>query len=224
MFCYLIILYRKHCVYYKIWYNCTNLIQQSLQLFFVIFNLFGVSLIQMKPVCDAFLDFQICSPRIFLKLWLSPLLNMQKQKKSMKEQSEGAKKKQKKIIFNSKKEFVRNHSFMTSLKKSKFRTPTHLFPSIHNHSILKFWSKQIPLLDVLHSHSKPAPRTLGNFEQLFNCKRKYSIYYSHMYYKTDRKGNIFSPIRLFLKGYCTFGVFIAELQVKYKRSFRMETV
>ena len=28
-------------------------------------NLFGASLIQIKPVCDAFLDFLICSPSIF---------------------------------------------------------------------------------------------------------------------------------------------------------------
>ena len=79
-----------------------------------------------------------------------------------------------KITFNSKKEFVRGHSFMTSVKISIFRTHTHLFPSIHNHPILKFWSKQIPLLNVLNSHSTPSPSpppptTLVDFEQLFNC-------------------------------------------------------
>ena len=33
-----------------------------------IVNLFGASLIQIKPACDAFLDFQICSPSIFFKI------------------------------------------------------------------------------------------------------------------------------------------------------------
>ena len=36
-----------------------------------------------------------------------------------------------------------------------------------------------------------------------------------MYYKTDRKAKSFPPIRL-----CTFGVFIAELQVKYRKKFQ----
>ena len=45
-----------------------------------------------------------------------------------------------------------------------------------------------------------------------------------MYNKTDRKANSLSPIRLFVKVYYNFGVSISELQVKYKRSFRMETV
>ena len=31
-----------------------------------------------------------------------------------------------------------------------------------------------------------------------------------MYNKTDRKANSFLTIRLFEKGYCTFGVFITE--------------
>ena len=44
------------------------------------------------------------------------------------------------------------------------------------------------------------------------------IIYSHMYNKTDRK--VKSTI---MKDYCTFGVSITELQVRYKRSFRMET-
>ena len=45
-----------------------------------------------------------------------------------------------------------------------------------------------------------------------------------MYNQTDRKANSFSPIQRFVKGYCTFGVSITELEVKYKRSFTMETV
>ena len=134
-----------------------------------------------------------------------------------------------KIIFNSKKEFVKGHSFMTSTKISKFRTPTHLFPSIHNHPILKFWSKQIPVLDVLNSHlhstpAPPPPWPPWKISNSFLIVNAYSIYYSHMYDKTDRKANSFSPIRIFVKGYCTFGVSIKKLQAKYKRSFRMETV
>ena len=49
--CYLIILYRKHYVFYRALYNCTNRIHQALQ-----HTLFRIFLIQMKPVCDAFLD------------------------------------------------------------------------------------------------------------------------------------------------------------------------
>ena len=141
----------------------------------------------------------------------------------MKEQRVRRQRRTKKIIFNGKKEFVRGDSFMTFTKRSRFRTPTHLFPSIHNHPILKFWSKQIPLLDVLNSHSKPAhaPWVISDSFLIANT---YSIYYSHMYNKTDRRANGFSPIRHFVKGYCTFSFFIIELQVKYKRSFRMETV
>ena len=169
MSCYLIILYRKHCFYHRIWYNCTNRIQQSLQLFFVVSNLFGVSLIQMKPVCDAFFRFSNLFSFEFLEncdyLFC---LTCKNNKKTMKEQRVRRQRRTKKIIFNGKKEFVRGDSFMTFTKRSRFRTPTHLFPSIHNHPILKFWSKQIPLLDVLNSHSKPVPHTLGNFEQLFN--------------------------------------------------------
>ena len=141
----------------------------------------------------------------------------------MKEQRVRRQRRTKKIIFNGKKEFVRGDSFMTFTKRSRFRTPTHLFPSIHNHPILKFWSKQIPLLDVLNSHSKPAhaPWVISDSFLIANT---YSIYYSHMYNKTDRRANGFSPIRHFVKGYCTFSFFIIELQVKYKRNFRMETV
>ena len=43
-------------------------------------------------------------------------------KKTMKEQRVKKHRKTKKIIFNSNKQFVRGHSFMTSAKKSKFRT------------------------------------------------------------------------------------------------------
>ena len=94
------------------------------------------------------------------------------------------------------------------------------------YTIIQFWN-----FDLSRSHSwtsliriqNPllAPWVISNSFLIANA---YSIYYSHMYYKTDRKGNSFSPIQLFVKGYCTFGVFIAELRVKYKRSFMMETV
>ena len=39
-----------------------------------------------------------------------------------------------------------------------------------------------------------------------------------MYNKTDRKVKL-----TIVKDYCTFGVSITEVQVKYKRSFRMKT-
>ena len=53
---YLIILYRKHCVFYKTWFDSTNRIQQDLQLFFVMLNLFWASFIQAWLVSDVFLD------------------------------------------------------------------------------------------------------------------------------------------------------------------------
>ena len=49
--CYLIILHKKHYVFYRALYNCTNRIHQALR-----HTLFRIFLIQMKPVCDAFLD------------------------------------------------------------------------------------------------------------------------------------------------------------------------
>ena len=52
MACYLIILYRKHYVFYRTLYNCTNRIHQALQHTYFI----SCFLIHMEPVCDAFLD------------------------------------------------------------------------------------------------------------------------------------------------------------------------
>ena len=52
MSCYWIILYRKHYVFYRTLYNSTNQIHQAQQHTYFI----SCFLIQMKPVCDAFLD------------------------------------------------------------------------------------------------------------------------------------------------------------------------
>ena len=52
MSCYLIILYRKHYVFYRTLYNCTNQIHQALQHTYFI----SCFLIQMKPVYDVLLD------------------------------------------------------------------------------------------------------------------------------------------------------------------------
>ena len=93
----------------------------------------------MKPVCDAFLGliFKFVLPCLFLKLRLALLLNMQKTiRKTMKEQRMKRQRKTKKIIFNSKIEFVRGRSFTMPAKKYKFRTPTWLFPSMNKHPIL----------------------------------------------------------------------------------------
>ena len=49
--CYLITLYRKHYVFCRIWFKCTNRIQQALQLFFVILDLFRPTFIQIKLTC-----------------------------------------------------------------------------------------------------------------------------------------------------------------------------
>ena len=59
-------------------------------------------------------------------------------KKTTKEQRvKRQRKKKKKVIFKSKKEFLRGHSFMTSAKKSKFRirTPFPFYPKISNFNL-----------------------------------------------------------------------------------------
>ena len=105
----------------------------------------------------------------------------------------------KKIILNSKKEFVRDDSFMTSTKNLTFGPPPTSSPL---YTIIQFWN-----FDLSRSHSwtsliriqnpLPAPWVISNSFLIVNA---YSIYYSHMYYKPDRKANSFSPVRLFAKG------------------------
>ena len=129
MSCHLIILYGKHCVFYRIWFNCTDRIQQTIQYFFVILNLFHASFILMKPT------FQICSPSSFLKLWLSLLLNMQNNEKKIWRSRMWSDKEKQKSYSIAKINLVRGHSFMTCAKKFKFRLPTTL-PCIHKHPIL----------------------------------------------------------------------------------------
>ena len=73
-------------------------------------------------------------------------------KNSMKEQRAKRQRKTKKIIFKSKQEFARGHSFTTSAKKSKFRIIAHFCLLSTNIEIL---SKQTPLFDVLDWNSKP---------------------------------------------------------------------
>ena len=55
-------------------------------------------------------------------------------KNSMKEQRAKRQRQTKKIIFKSKQEFARGHSFMTSAKKSKFRiiAPFAFYPQTSN--------------------------------------------------------------------------------------------
>ena len=113
----------------------------------------------------------------------------------MKEQTVKRQIKTKKIIFSGGGGGGGGHSFMTSAKKSKFRAPTHLFPSN-----FQFWSKQIPLLDVFNPHPTPHPHpnpqpSLWIISYSFFIANAYSIYYSHMYHKTDRKAYSFPPIR-----------------------------
>ena len=60
---------------------------------------------------------------------------MQNNKKNYERaESEGAKKNKSYLIANN--NLVRSHSFTAPAKKSKFRTPTSVFPSIHKHPIL----------------------------------------------------------------------------------------
>ena len=78
-------------------YNCPSRIQQALQLFFVIPDLFRASLIQMEAVCDAVLDFQICFLFSLFTLWFSLLLKVN-QKKYESAESEETKKNKKIFI------------------------------------------------------------------------------------------------------------------------------
>ena len=131
MSCHLIILYtKKKYVFYRTWYNCTNQIQQVLQLFFVILTLFRASLIQMKPVCNAFLDlFSNLISLVFFKNYgyLFFLTCKNNQKNYERAESEQKRKNKKKQYLIAKK----------NLKKSKFRTPPpSLFPFMHKHPIL----------------------------------------------------------------------------------------
>ena len=84
----------------------------------------------MKPVCDALLDLfsNFFSFVFFLNCgYLICLTCKNNQKNYEREESEETKKKYI-YIFNSKKEFVRIHSFMRSTKSLKFDAPLPPFP------------------------------------------------------------------------------------------------
>ena len=80
----------------------------------------------MKPVWDAFLD--------LFSNFISFAQHAKTNKETLKEQR--VKRDKEKKIFNSKKEFVRVHLFMTSAESLKFEPPTPLFPSMHKHLVL----------------------------------------------------------------------------------------
>ena len=140
--------YLKSCCikrFYWIWFNCTNWIQQAVQLFFIILNLFRASFIWMKLTCVWYI-FRFISkfvlPCLFFELWLSLLLNMQNNENNYK----GAKRewwKKKKV--NSKK--IRGHLFMwfASLKFGP--------PSLNSFANIKFWSEITLILNVVNWHS-----------------------------------------------------------------------
>ena len=118
------------------WYNCANRIQLAPQLFFVILNLFRNYFMQMKLTCVCCVlksIFKFALPCLFLKLWLYLLLNMKNSGNNY-ERAERKEKEKQKIIFNRKKKFVRDHSFMTPAEKVKIRTPLSL--RIYKHPIL----------------------------------------------------------------------------------------
>ena len=79
----------------------------------------------MKPVFDAFLDLfsNLFSLVFFLNYGYLCCLTCKNNKKTMKEQRVKRQRKTTKIIFNSKKEFLRVHSFMTAAKSLKFEPP-----------------------------------------------------------------------------------------------------
>ena len=96
-------------VFYRIWFNYTNRIQQALQLFLVILYLFRVSLSKWKwPACDVFQElFSKLISLAFFLIVVSLLLSMQNNKNNYKgaEREERKKNKTKKITSKRKKEF-----------------------------------------------------------------------------------------------------------------------
>ena len=123
-------------------------------------------------------------------------------KKTMKEQRVERQRKTKKIIFNCKKFFGKG-SFIYDVHSLNFRLTLPSSPLSTN---IQFWSKQIPLLDVLNWYYPPSPihhhpglfRTY-NLTYNFFFANTQSIYYSHMshmYHKTGSNTNSFSPSQL----------------------------
>ena len=113
---------------YRTLFNCTSPIQQALQLFFVILDLVPVFYIQMKLTCwwciFRFI-FEFALPRLFLKLWLSLLFNMQNNKNNYEgaEREERKKKKKKKSYSIAKRNLVRSH----------YKKVYHSDPPLHRH-------------------------------------------------------------------------------------------
>ena len=138
MSCYLIIVYRKHYIFYRTLYNCTNQIHQAIQHTYFISCFVNPS--ETFVWCIFRFSNLFCLV-FFFKLWLSLLLNMQKQWKNH-ETVESEEAKKKKTIFISKKEFVRVHLFMTSAKSLKFKPQPAFSPLCIN---TQFWSKRILL-------------------------------------------------------------------------------
>ena len=152
MSCYLIILYRKHYVFYRTLYNCTNRIHQALQHTYFISCFFNPN--ETCVWCIFRFIFKIVLPHLFLNCdYLFCLTCKSNQKNYERAESEETKKDKKKV-FIIKKEFVRVHSFMTSAESLKFEPPPPSSPLCIN---IQFWSKRIPLLYVLNSHSNPVP-------------------------------------------------------------------
>ena len=188
--------------FYWILFHCTNRFQQALHFFYVILNLFCASVIQMKLTCVWCIFrfiFKLVLPLPFLTLWLPLLLNMENNEKNYEGAESKEKRKNKKIVLNSKKEFARVYSFITSARKSKVWTSTPSSPLSTN---IQFWSNHTPLLDVLNWHSTTSHtqthththNTLGNFgiflknfnnevnivKYSFFFANAHSIYYSHI--------------------------------------------
>ena len=134
MSCYLIIFYRKHYVFYRTLYNCPNQIHQVQQHTYFI----SCFLIQMKPVCDAFLDLflKLFSLIFFLNCdYIFCLTCKSNQKNYERAESEETKKDKKNNIHYQKR--ICKGSFIYDVRrKSKARTPTPFFPSMHKHQIL----------------------------------------------------------------------------------------
>ena len=122
MCCYLIILHRKSYVFYRTLNNYTNPIHQALQ--HAYFISYFLNPYETCVWCIFRFIFKFVLPSLLFKncgyLFCLTI------KKTMKEQEVKRQRKAKKIIFNSKKEFVMAHSFITPTKSPNFEPP-HTF-------------------------------------------------------------------------------------------------
>ena len=153
------------------------------KLFFVTLNVFRFSFIEMKLTCVwcifRFFFFLIFS-FVFLKLWLSLLLNTQNYENNY----EGAERKRRE------KEEKKQKTYSIG-KSLKFGTPhLTLYPQTSNFglSTTYFWAFQSPG-GISEFSSKTLTIRSTKWRTAFFCVNTHNIYYYRKYNKTDRKAN-----------------------------------